>query len=266
MTVPPIEDFQNYYTANLCAVGSPFYGLNYAAFDFLNSVLQRLKINITYCRVLDVGCGLGKLSEYANRKNATYVGMDITVTLARLAKDQAPQSGVYFGVADAQRLPFPDKSFDYIFCVDVFEHLAHQDWACAEFSRILKDKGAVFLSVPNYSNVCGILKLWQEKFGGFKKNTWSPFSPDTDWTTQVLEQFMTPVRVRRIFRDASFSHFDYLGHEWGLAAGLFPWVWHPQKSELVKRTVNKLVRYIQAPVTRILPFLSLNNFWRITKE
>jgi SAM-dependent methyltransferase len=52
-------------------------------------------------------------------------------------------------IFDANK-PFPlkDESFDFIFCINVLEHLYHPKSALKEFSRVLKKGGTLFLSYP----------------------------------------------------------------------------------------------------------------------
>jgi SAM-dependent methyltransferase len=47
-------------------------------------------------------------------------------------------------VADAHALPFPDRSFDFVFSLAVFEHL-HSPWlATSEIARVLRPGGRVY--------------------------------------------------------------------------------------------------------------------------
>jgi ubiquinone/menaquinone biosynthesis C-methylase UbiE len=48
-----------------------------------------------------------------------------------------------------ERLPYNNESFDYIVCFTGLEHIANPYLAIKEFRRILKDKGKIFITVPN---------------------------------------------------------------------------------------------------------------------
>jgi SAM-dependent methyltransferase len=51
-------------------------------------------------------------------------------------------------VADAFHLPFPDRSFDAVFCDAVLEHVNNPFQVVGEFSRVLKEAGYVSVGVP----------------------------------------------------------------------------------------------------------------------
>jgi SAM-dependent methyltransferase len=74
-------------------------------------------------------------------------------------------------VCDIIKMPVPDKSFDVILCVEVFEHISEPALAVKEFSRIIKTGGRVIITAPfcslthfapfYYAN--GYSKYWYEK-------------------------------------------------------------------------------------------------------
>lgn len=68
-------------------------------------------------RLLDVGCGSGKLSLHLADQVAQVVGIDISthmITLARQYQHTYQRDNVHFMVADIEQLGFPEQSFDVI--------------------------------------------------------------------------------------------------------------------------------------------------------
>lgn len=164
--------------------------------------------------------------------------------------------------ADAQTLPIKSNLFDYIFCIDSFEHIPHQNLAAEEFYRVLKKNGKAFLSIPNYSNVAGMVKKIEELLGFYEKDSWAPFA---HWTHQILEQFMTPNRVKTIFAKSGFKKFTMIGGHCDFLDGIFPWINHklmPRPSH-----IRRIFAYVERPLNRLFPWLSLHNFnfWLIGK-
>jgi SAM-dependent methyltransferase len=98
--------------------------------------------------VLDVGCGTGVVAITAARAGAMVTGSDLTPELLELARENAAVAGV--GVewreADAEALPFADRSFDVV--LSQFGHMfaPRPDVATAEMLRVLKPGGTIAFS------------------------------------------------------------------------------------------------------------------------
>lgn len=89
--------------------------------------------------VLDIGCRDGGLRRFLP-PGIRYQGMDITPEFA------GPDI-VIRDVSDG--IPFPDASFDSVFCIEVLEHVPNPFGALTEMHRVLRPGGVLALSVPN---------------------------------------------------------------------------------------------------------------------
>lgn len=99
-------------------------------------------------KVLDLGCGNGRLSELFKDKNIDYLGADNSEKLIKIAKAKYPNSR--FQLADALNLPFPDNYFDKIISVAVLHHIPSEILRLKflqEARRILKPGGLLILTV-----------------------------------------------------------------------------------------------------------------------
>ena len=104
-------------------------------------------------RVLDVGCGTGRLAiTFARRvaPSGSAAGIDpapemIKRATSRARKQQVP---VAFQVAFAQRLPFPNATFDAVACTLALHHVAEDDQQSAvqEMYRVLKPEGRLLIA------------------------------------------------------------------------------------------------------------------------
>jgi SAM-dependent methyltransferase len=108
-------------------------------------------------RVLDLGCGNGRHSYEVQRRGGIPVAVDLDVDALRLTKDLmaavAAEEGTTKGtalVADALRLPFPDRSFDHVIASEVLEHIPRDSLAMGEIARVLKIGGTAAVSVPRF--------------------------------------------------------------------------------------------------------------------
>jgi SAM-dependent methyltransferase len=50
-------------------------------------------------------------------------------------------------------LPYPDKAFDYVVCVEGLEHIENPPQAVREFARVLRPGGHLITSIPNIMNI-----------------------------------------------------------------------------------------------------------------
>lgn len=103
--------------------------------------------------VLDVGCGAGRYLVPLVRNGFRAVGADLSEQA--LASLDPRYSRV---VADVQRLPFSDRSFDAVACYGVLQHLtrAGRVKAVGELFRVLRHQGLVFVEVAGRLDMrCG---------------------------------------------------------------------------------------------------------------
>ena len=99
-------------------------------------------------KVLDAGCGNGRLLELLKDKKIDYLGVDISDKLIELAKKKYPQNN--FLIADTLNLPFPDNNFDKVFSVAVLHTIPSFEFrekALLELRRVLKPGGLLLLTV-----------------------------------------------------------------------------------------------------------------------
>jgi SAM-dependent methyltransferase len=90
-------------------------------------------------RLLDVACGPGFVSEAAAARGAEPVGLDVAAAMVERARSRCP--GLTFVEGDAQRLPFPDESFDAVTMNFGILHLSQPETGLAEARRVLVPGG-----------------------------------------------------------------------------------------------------------------------------
>ena len=103
---------------------------------------------------LEIACGSGGMTErMARETGASCVGVDINahgIDAARArARDSEAASRVSFQLVDAaKRLPFPDASFDAIFCNDAINHLPGRLDYLRDWQRVLRRGGRLLFTDP----------------------------------------------------------------------------------------------------------------------
>lgn len=113
-------------------------------------------------RVLDVGCGSGRLRPVVTDLATEYVGVDTDARVLPRARDAAvPAAGVSWAAADAQHLPFRDASFSAVVVIRVYHRLSDPSAVFGEVARVLRPGGALVLAVVPRSSVALFLRdLW----------------------------------------------------------------------------------------------------------
>ncbi len=113
-------------------------------------------------KVLDVGCGGGILF-YLAKDVKNGVGLDGSSKQIEFAK--SINKNAVFVNSTATKLPFRDKSFDYVTCIEMIEHMSKEDseLMLKEIHRVLKDDGKFILTTPNYKSLWPMIEyVWSK--------------------------------------------------------------------------------------------------------
>lgn len=102
-------------------------------------------------RVLDVGCGAGRTTNYIWRNGCQVIGIDLAAPLIARAKALYPE--IDFRTMDASKLDFPTGAFDVVFFsfngLDNFCSMPDRHEALRELLRVLKPGGFLIYSSHN---------------------------------------------------------------------------------------------------------------------
>jgi len=122
------------------------------AHDQLNEIFKSELPCVEGKKILDLGCGLGKMSVYLSKQGAEVTGIDIGDKLIESAKRLAVHNQVNckFVIADSAHLPFEKEKFDIVICLGVLHHLKQCDVepTVKEIYRVLKKDGKFFINEP----------------------------------------------------------------------------------------------------------------------
>ncbi|HXQ59494.1 MAG TPA: class I SAM-dependent methyltransferase [Acidimicrobiales bacterium] len=111
----------------------------------------------------DVGCGPGPYLAELSVRAARVVALDLSPGMLRDASIRfAASRRPSVVVADAQRLPLPDRSVDVVLCAHMLYHVPDIDAAVAEFRRVLAPGGTLLVVLNGPDDKAEIRTLWRD--------------------------------------------------------------------------------------------------------
>lgn len=126
-------------------------------------------------KILDVGCGTGKLGERLRiDKGCFVVGIEVDKARADLAKHRL-NDVIVTDVEKLNQINYQKRFFDVIIFADILEHLRSPRKRLEFLRRYLKDDGWIIASIPNVANWLMRLRLllgkWEYKERGLLDKT-----------------------------------------------------------------------------------------------
>ena len=128
------------------------YDRSWAQTLFFNPVQRSLVAAVSGLasarRVLDIGCGTGRLLDRlaTTLPEAVLVGVDRSAGMLGAARRTRPNLHLARGTAEA--LPYPDATFDLVTSTVSFHHWSDKATALAEVYRVLRPGGLLALADP----------------------------------------------------------------------------------------------------------------------
>ena len=114
--------------------------------------------------ILDLGCGLGRDYFYLAENGFFVIGVDLAESGLMIAKQIGKSKGIatILVKSDAKSLPFPDKSFEGVYCFGLLHEFTGETKdndirkVMSEIYRILKFSGVLVLAVLSGEPVEGL--------------------------------------------------------------------------------------------------------------
>jgi SAM-dependent methyltransferase len=161
-----------------------YYWLADSKSDFIPAV-QR-----TPRTALEIGCSTGKFLARLRKDGWEASGVELAETPAR----EAARQGFDVHVGTLESAAFPTASFDAVFGWHVIEHLHEPKQTLQEIHRILKPRGWIAFSMPNFAS-------WERKLFG------------QCWYTLELPRHLhhfSPKSLRKILSETGFDSIEII--------------------------------------------------------
>jgi len=167
-------------------------------------------------RVLEIGCGMGLHSETMIRAGANLTAIDISPTSVEATTRRLQVKGLKGEIieGDAEKLPFPDGEFDFVWSWGVIHHSSNTGRIVRQIARVLKPGGETRIMVYNREGRPARIAFWWDhiaKLGFLKRSYEESLYRSTDGFSARFyppEQFEDLFRT--FFRDV---HSEILGVE-----------------------------------------------------
>ncbi len=137
-------------------------------------------------KILDAGCGPGRLAEHFQEKGFEVVGIDAAEGMVEQAKENSEGD---FRLMDIRDLDLADSSFDGIWCTSTIFFIEKREMAevLESFHEKLKDGGVLYVD-------------FKEGDGSFVKEKWGG---------EIKEYRLEEEEARRMLAEAGFKIFSY---------------------------------------------------------
>ena len=100
-------------------------------------------------RILEVGCGMGQLTEKLCSADCQVYAFDLSFKNAIFTKKYRASKDSLIFVGNALEIPFPGNHFDVVISSEVIEHVPDEHKMIEEMKRVCKEGGIICLSTPN---------------------------------------------------------------------------------------------------------------------
>lgn len=219
---------ENHYSYHLYNSKS-FFIRYYAYLPFIYS-LKKIDIS-EYSHVLELGCADGPFLPTLNQYTKNMIAIDInedSIRESKLLNKILKLKQINLLCSDGRALPFKDKSFDLIFCLEVLEHIKNIKQIVNEIYRILRKNGILICTIPIEIGPSLLIRTLLSKYLKFKRPT---------FTRKEL--------FKNIFLKRTGKRTEYMGY-----MGHKNFDWRLVKKEIKRFFENLKIKFIPINILR----------------
>jgi len=160
-------------------------------------------IDWTSKEVLDLGCAGGFMAEALDERGARVTGIDPAAAAIEAAIAHAAFRGrsIRYDIGVGEALPYDDRGFDAVVCVDVLEHVSDLGQVIAEVARVLRPGGIFLFDTINRTALArfATITIAENLLGLLPKGTHDP------------DLFIKPDELRTMLAERGFEVGGFTG-------------------------------------------------------
>jgi demethylmenaquinone methyltransferase/2-methoxy-6-polyprenyl-1,4-benzoquinol methylase len=176
--------------------------------------------------LLDLAAGTGDITfGWLKRGGGKVVMSDINASMLSVGRDRATANGylgdIEFLVADAEKLPLPDASFDRISMAFGLRNCTNKDKVIAEARRLLKPGGRFMVLEFSKLQIAGLTGLYDRwSFDALPKigQIVAKDAESYQYLAESIRMFPDQETLKRMFEDAGLERVTYRNLSGGIAA------------------------------------------------
>lgn len=114
--------------------------------SYITNVLDEFIANVSFLKVLDIGCGTGRYSKYLKNRGVDVIALDKHKGMIQSLQDDK----IPFILANMSTIPLPANTFDLILSIGVLHNAISMNElqsSISEMSRLLKSNGFLLCSI-----------------------------------------------------------------------------------------------------------------------
>jgi SAM-dependent methyltransferase len=184
-------------------------------------------------KILDVGAGHGAFTKTLFEMGYHVTACDLFPEIFNYKKIDCIKTDI------TKHFPFPDNSFDVAISIEVSEHIIDHEVFFSELSRIIKPKGALYLSTPNILSLKSRIRfLFQGFFYSFKPLDMNNYDGLQHVVSRTLDQY-NYIAIKHGFEQAKLAIDKKQKSSLWLFGLLFPIIWIHSKLRKVPLIHNQ---------------------------
>lgn len=209
---------------------------------------QLLALDLRGMNILVPGCGIGDDVIRLEKLGARVTGFDVSPDLLKVAHKRATEYGAspHFDICPAERLPYPDASFDLVVFLDILHHVDIAP-SMAEIRRVLRPGGRIVgCEIYTHSFAQRIRESWLVRDVLYRRMVRFVYGHDRPYITED-EHKIDEREFAMVVNGFTSLRCQYFS----IAAGrLFPttWVWLCRADRLLAKALAGAGRFLAGRV------------------